>query len=129
MLTDEEKRFFADTARGASNLSSCPVKRGAVLTRGHKILSTGHNRRIIPEKEWETSAVFDAIFSARDVDLTGSFIFTTHFPDIEDTKLIITTGITYIYFFGSIPTLGDPVVELLNSLNSESILLEICQLN
>jgi len=128
MLTENEKYFFAVTARAVQQLSTCTEHRGAVLVRGNKILSTGYNRKIIFGKDWEASAIFDVIFSARDVDMTGAVIFCSHFPDLEDIKLIIISGINHIYFFGEYPGLGDPVVDLLNSLNSNSILLQISQL-
>jgi hypothetical protein len=127
MFTLEERRFFAATARGASNLSSCPIKQGAVLVRGHKILSTGHNRRIIPSSDkWESSAIFDAVFSARDVDLTGSALFTTYYPNVEDMKLLITAGIVILSFFGEVNDISSR--DLSNSLAPASIPLEIIQL-
>ena len=128
MFTFEERKFFANTARGVSALSSCPTKHGAVLVRGHKILSTGHNRRIIPASDrWESSAIFDAVFSARDTDLTGSALFLTYYPSLEDMKLLIAAGIIAIWFFGEITDTA--TVELSNSLPNASIPLEITQLN
>ena len=70
--------------------------------------------------------MFDAIFSARDVDLTGSALFTTYYPNVEDMKLLITAGITSLSFFGEVDDISSR--DLLNSLTSTSIFLEIIQL-
>jgi len=72
------------------------------------------------------SAIFDAIFSARDVDLTDTAIFSTYFPDINDIKLIIATGVSKVYFYGKID--NPETVELMNSLVTNLIPLEIFQL-
>lgn len=129
MFTDAERikrlhGFFADTADRACRLSECPVPKGAVLARGSKVLSYGINRRL---SEWETSAIYDAIFSAHDKDLTGTAIFSTCFPSLDDMKLIVATGISSIYYLGEVTDMD--AARLVNSLNEKSISLEITRLN
>jgi len=126
MLTKGEKSFFLRTARGAGELSGSNIKGGAVLVKGKKLLSTGCNKIIVKGHKWEMSAIFDAIFSARDVDLTDTAIFSTYFPDINDIKLIIATGVSKVYFYGKID--NPETVELMNSLVTNLIPLEIFQL-
>lgn len=76
--------------------------------------------------DYEISAIFDAVFAARDIDISGTAIFTTYFPALSDLILIISTGITSVYFFGEI---RDPkTVELTNKLAENLIPLEIIQL-
>lgn len=125
MLTQREKNFFLQTARGASKISDFDTKRGAVLVKGNKLLSTGYNRRLIKGQKWEISAIYDAIFSARDIDISDTFLFSTYFPDIDDMKLIITVGIKKLYFFGPID--NQDTVKLMNSLTQNLIPLEILQ--
>lgn len=73
------------------------------------------------------SAIYDAIFSSRDKDLTRTVLFSTHFPVLEDSKLIIACGISTIYFFGQI---NDPyTVEIANNVSKESIKLNFIQLS
>jgi deoxycytidylate deaminase len=86
-------------------------------------LSYGFNRRL---SEWEISAIYDAIFSARDMDLTGTAIFSTYFPTLDDMKLIVATGISSIYYFGEITDMD--AVRLINNLNEKSMSLEIIKL-
>ncbi len=126
MFTKSEKGFFANTARGASRLSTCPIQRGAALIDGGQIQSAGHNRRIVKDKEWEISAIYDVIFSCCNKDLTGYALFSTCFPSLDDMKLIVSVGITYIYFFGKSDDLE--AIELLNNLPKNRIPLEIIHL-
>ena len=127
MLTKKEKAFFLRTAQGASTVSSATVGRGAVLVKGNKIIGTGYNREIIKGHRWEISAICDAIFSARDVNLAGTSLFSTYFPNIEDIKLIIATGVSRVYFYGKI---DDPeTTELLNSFKQGLGPIELIQLN
>jgi len=72
------------------------------------------------------SAIFDAIFSTRDVNLKGTIIFSSYFPDINDMKLIVATGISMVYFYGEIN--NSETVEFLNSIESNHFPLEIFQL-
>jgi deoxycytidylate deaminase len=126
MLSIEEKRFYANTAWGASSLSSCPTKCGAVIARGDGLISSGYNRRLLKDKNWEISAIYDAILKARDIDLSRCTLFSTYFPSIDDLKLIVATGISTIYFFGIID--NQETVSLINNLNKESIPLELIHL-
>jgi hypothetical protein len=125
-ISQEEKKFFADNAWGASKLSTCTIRRGASLIRGNRIISTGYNRLIIKDKKWEISAIYDAVFSARDLDLTGTSLFSTHFPNTNDVILLISVGVSTLYFFGG--TNDHSAVELINNLTGASILLEIIHL-
>jgi deoxycytidylate deaminase len=60
------------------------------------------------------------------MDLTGASLFSTHFPDINDLKLIVAVGISKLYFFGG--TTDHSAVELINNLAGASIPLEIIHL-
>ena len=129
MLTNEAKRFFADTARGASKLSGCPTKHGAILVGGFSILSYGINRRIIKDSDnpaWEVSAILDALFGARDRDLTGTILFSTKFPSLEDIRMIAAVRVSTVYFFGEVNDAG--AVALANSMVDCSIPLELVKL-
>ena len=123
MLTIDEKRFFINTAKLSSGRSSCNIKSGAVLTRGTRLLSTGYGRKLL--KDFEISAIYDAIFQARDNDLTEGTLFSTYFPDKDDLKLIIATGISEIYFFGAV---NPETTILINNLTKEGIPLRLIQL-
>lgn len=90
------------------------------------MLSNGFNRRLIEDKPWEVSAVYDAIFSARDIDLTGASLFISYFPTVDDLKLILAVGINSIYFSGKIDDKDS--VALLNCFEKNSKVLEITQL-
>lgn len=126
MLGKRQKKFFAVITWGASELSACSVKKGAVVVKEKIILGYGFNRKIIKNKNYEISAIYDAIFSARSDDLTGTYLFTTHFPVLEECKLIISCGISTIYFFGEIT---DPyTVEIANNTSKESINLKFIKL-
>jgi deoxycytidylate deaminase len=71
------------------------------------------------------SAVYDAIFSARDVNLSEAVIFTSYFPSTNDLILIISTGITSIYYQGEMDLSSR---DFIDSLPEASIPLEIIQL-
>jgi hypothetical protein len=60
------------------------------------------------------------------VDLTGSALFTTYYPNVEDMKLLITAGIVILSFFGEVNDISSR--DLSNSLAPASIPLEIIQL-
>jgi len=75
---------------------------------------------------WEISAAYDAIFSARDVNLADSIIFLSYFPCVDDLKLIIAVGIKILYFFGEIA--DSKAVDLMNKLSDENIILEVIHL-
>lgn len=126
MLTKTEKRFFADTTWGAAELSVCDPRRGAILINGRQIQSYGFNKKIIKDKKWEMSAIYDVIFGARSVDMAGFILFSTYFPSIDDMILIVSVGITSIYFFGEIK--DSKSVLFTNSLKDGSIPLEIINL-
>ena len=123
MLTPEEKRFFADIALGASRLSRCDTQKGAVLINGRQIQSYGFNRKIM---NWEISAIYDAIFGAKDVNMSNFVLFSNYFPHLNDMILIVSVGITIIYFFGDIT--DTEAVKFANGLKDESIPLEIINL-
>lgn len=53
-------------------------------------------------KDIEISAIYDAIFTSRDLDLSGSCIFSTNFPTVDDVKLMVSVGVSHLYFFGQI---------------------------
>ena len=96
------------------------------MVRDRRILSYGFSKRIIPGKEWEVSAIYDVMFGTMDLDLTKSSLFSTRFPNLEELKLIVATGVESLYFFGEIT---DPnTVRLANELPEASIPLEIVQL-
>ena len=126
MLKSKEKKFFADTAWGISRLSACPVQRGATLIRDSQLTSTGYNRKIISSKQWEISAIYDAVFSAKHEDLSESTLFSTCFPAFNDMTLIIAVGVSTLYFFGEMGDLD--TVELINELPKNKIPFEIIHL-
>lgn len=88
--------------------------------------SVGHNRKIIKSRQWEISAIYDAIFSARHEDLSGSTLFSTCFPNFDDMKLIIAVGVSTLCFFG--PEGDLDTIDLINELPKNKIPLEIIRL-
>lgn len=90
------------------------------------MIAVGYNRKIVKGKSWEISAIYDALFSARQEDLTDCIIFSTIFPNLDDMKLMIAVGISSLYFFGEPGDLE--VVELMNELPKNLIPLEIIHL-
>ena len=126
MLTDPEKTIFAGLALSIRELSGCPDKQGAVLVQHHRVLAHGHNRRIIKDKEWEVSAIYDALYGARSLDIAGAILYSTYYPTLDEFKMIIATGIITLYFFGE-PQNAD-TIKLLNALPAASIPLEIVRL-
>jgi len=58
--------------------------------------------------------------------LSNAIIFSTHFPSVDDLKLIIATGISKLYFYGKID--NPEAVDLMNNLKPSPIPLEIFQL-
>lgn len=126
MLNSKQKKFYADIAWGASELSKCDFKQGCLLARGGFILAYGYNKKIVESKEYEISAIYNAAFNARESSLNGATIFSTYFPSIDDMKIIISCGISTVYFFGVI---NDPhAVEIANRTVQENIPLELIQL-
>ena len=126
-LTTEEKQFFATTALSAAKLSTGGGHKGAVLIKCNKLLSIGFVRRIIPEiEETEISAIYDAIFSSRDVNLDSCEIFSSCFPNKEDLKLMVITGIKKVYFLGKID--DQKTVKLINIFSQSSIPIEFIRL-
>ena len=128
MLNPEEKFFFINIAIGARKLSGCNPRRGAVLIRDRQILSHGYNRRIIKNEKWEINAIYDAVFGARGGDLTGTTLFCTYFPTVDDLILILSTGISSINFVGKITDSDKDAVLFLNKITSAGIPLEIVEL-
>ena len=126
MLNAEEKRFFADTARGAAGLSRCARPSGAVLVKGKRILSYGYGRKIIKDKEWEVTAAADALFGARDLDISGAILFSSRFPSLEDFKMLVFLGVVAVYFFGDTDDAG--AVVFANALADSCIPLELVKL-
>lgn len=126
MLTKKEKRFFADIAWGASALSICEPGRGAALINGRQVQSYGFNKKIIKNKKWEISAIYDTVFGAKDIDMSNFILFSTYFPSLDDMILIVSVGISSVHFFGKITDME--AVEFTNSLKDDSIPLEIIQL-
>jgi hypothetical protein len=61
------------------------------------------------------------------VDLTGSALFSTYYPILEDMKLLICAGIISLYFFGEANDFA--AIELSNILPTVSIPLGVTQLN
>ena len=126
MLRTEEKKFYADTVWGASKLSRCSIQRGALLVKGGYILTYGYNQKIVQSKDYELSAICKTMFEARDLDLSGSALFSTYFPPLEDMKLIISFRVPTVYFFGKV---DDPyAVELTNKTAQEGLTLQLVQL-
>jgi len=110
-----------------SGLSSLGERRGAVLVKEGKLLSVGYNRRIIAEeKDTEISAIYDAIFSSRDINLEGSYIFSSYFPEKEDLKLMVVTGVQKVYFLGKID--DQETTKLAGILIKKAIPLDFIQL-
>ena len=92
-------------------------------------MSYGINRRIIKDSDnpaWEVSAILDALFGARDRDLTGTVLFSTKFPSIDDIKMIAAVGVITVYFFGDVNDAG--AVALANAMTDCSISLELVKL-
>jgi len=58
--------------------------------------------------------------------MTGFILFSTHFPNLDDLKLILSVGINSIYFFGEVNEID--AVELINKLVEFHISLEILHL-
>ena len=88
-------------------------------------MATGCNRLIVPGKKWEISAIYDAVFSARDLNLAGSHVFCNYFPDLDDVKLMAATGIASVYFSGKVT--NQDAVALLNSLTDAGMPIEVTQ--
>lgn len=122
-MSPELKAFYISVCIEASRLSKCSELKGCCLAKGDRILSYGFNRQLIDDKKWEVSAIQDALFGVRDVDMTNAVIFSSCFPDLEDIKLIYATGIRSVYFMGE--TNKAETVEFLNSLSNP---LEIVKL-
>ena len=126
MFTKNEKSFFADVTWGASRLSACDPKKGAVLINGHQIQSYGFNKSIIKNREWEISAIYDTLFGSTNINMSNFVLFTTCFPCLNEMVLIISVGISTIYFFGEITDVNS--VKFVNSLKDAHIPLEIIKL-
>lgn len=92
-------------------------------------MSYGFNRRIIKDSDnplWEVSAISDALYGARDRDITGAVLFSTKFPSLEDMRMVSAVGINSVYFFGEVNDTGS--VALVNAMADNSIPLELVKL-
>jgi len=58
--------------------------------------------------------------------MNNFFLFSTHFPSLDDMLLIISVGISVIYFFGEATDVK--TVLFVNTLSKNSIPLEMVQL-
>jgi deoxycytidylate deaminase len=76
--------------------------------------------------EWEVSAILDALYGSRENNLEGTSLFSTIFPSLEDMKMILSVGISSVYFFGNVTDVTS--VELVNASADNSIPLELIQL-
>lgn len=75
---------------------------------------------------WEVSAIYDAIFKARDLNLLGAVLFSSNFPKVEDIKLVVAVGIKKILFNG--PVDDTDTAKMLNTLTEEGISIDLIQL-
>jgi dCMP deaminase len=104
--------YFMELAQVISKRSPClNIQVGALITYNNKILSTGYNG---PPKYIEhcricnkydnhcyksVHAEQNAIIQCNDVTIiTPLTLYTTYLPCIECSKLILNTGIKYIYY-------------------------------
>ena len=124
MYTIEEKRFFRNTALGAREINN--NTQGAIVVRGKQIQSYGYSRRVVPKREYEISAIHDAVFGARDVNLEGAVLFSTYFPSLDDVILILSVGISTVYFMGEIN--DAKAVDLINCSKENDISLAMIKL-
>ena len=121
-----ETAFFIHVAVGARGLSGCGKQQGAVLVRDHRILSYGFSRKVIKGEKWEISAIYDALFGVHHENLTGTALYCTQFPSVEDVVLMVCTSVSRLYFLGQID--NPETVNFINALHKASIPLEIVQL-
>lgn len=94
-----------------------------MLVRDRRILSYGFRKKLIADKPWEISAVYDALFGARIDDLSGSYLFTTAFPDQQDMILIVSVGIASLHYLGKIEDMA--AVQIANSLAEAKVPMEV----
>lgn len=126
MLGSSEKSFFLHTALGAMELSGCTIKQGAVLIQDRKLLAYGFNKKVVKKEKWEVSAIYDAIFGARTELLNDTVLFSTYFPSVDDIKLMVSVGVSTLYFMGSVEDPG--AIHFINKLNEDLIPIQIIQL-
>jgi len=93
---------------------------------GRQIQSYGFNKKVIKNKKWEVSAIHDAVFGAKDADMSNFILFSTYFPYLDEMILVVSVGIKSVYFFGKVTDVK--TVEFVNSLKDDSIPLEMIQL-
>ena len=127
MLSPEEKAFFIRTALGASLLSGCDIKQGALLVRDRKILSYGFNRKIDANGRWPINAVYDAIFGASSDQLQGSTLFCTYFPTLDEFKMLVAIGVSSINFSAEITKADSETIHFINDI-ANTYPFEIIQL-
>jgi deoxycytidylate deaminase len=60
------------------------------------------------------------------VSLVGAVLFSTYFPSLNDTILILSVGISTVYFMGNIDDTS--AVDLINCLKENDIPLEMIKL-
>lgn len=90
----------------------------------HRILSYGYERTIVGE--YTISAVYDALFGARDYDMRGAILFSTRFPTLDEMKLIVSAGLKAIYFMGEVN--NPEVVRFSNSFSTNNIEIDMIKL-
>jgi len=126
MLGDQEKSFFIQTALRSAELSGCVCKQGSVLVQDRKILSYGFNKRVLKGINHEISAIYDTIFGSRTENLVNSTLFCSYFPSVNDLTLMVSVGVTSVYFTGDIK---DPeAVHFMNKLHEEDIPLLVIKM-
>lgn len=116
------EQFFSAQALIASFRSpSKKLQVGAVITRNHRVISTGYNGFLagvphisihrdgheINTVHAEQNAIADA--SKRGVSIDDSTIYITHYPCINCAKMIISSGIKQVYYLDDYK--NDKVVE------------------
>lgn len=117
-MKDKFLRYFMQNAISASQLSTCPrAAVGCVIVRyDGKIVSTGYNGAprhlnhctdvgcfIGPNGNCLRSvhAEANALLGLQKLEVTGSTLFCTHRPCLDCTKLILNSGISFVYFLKS----------------------------
>jgi hypothetical protein len=61
------------------------------------------------------------------VSLVGTVLFSTYFPSLNDMILVVSVGITSVYFMGEVDDTS--AVDLINSTKENGIPLEMIKLN
>ncbi len=112
--------YFMQIARTVATRATCPrAAVGCVLTRGHRILTTGYNgapRNVahctevgctmsndhcLRATHAEANAVVQGALYGISVD--GAFAYCTHQPCVNCSKLLISAGVTKIVYESAYP--------------------------